>query len=224
MSAQPVIIGHRANSGRIVQLYKLASVEYVEIDVRSEGDTIIVGHGKPVINRATIIGKAWAWLDYKLFYRDPLIKARTLWEWIKIIKSKLKLKGILLDIKGDIDPSLLAKVLSSSSYDGEVYFSTEDHRRIPKLKKSLNGIVLASYSIMPFDIVKCTVESGADGVTLRKDYITRDLVKTLHSERLRVFAWTVNTAREALEMYRSGVDAIITDRPDIVRKVLSGVG
>ncbi len=219
----PIIVGHRANSGRIVQFYKLSGVEYVEIDVRSEKGQIMVGHGRPVINRATVIGKAWAWLDYKLFYRDPLLRARTLPEWLRIIREKLPLKGVLLDVKNNVDPRALARELEESGFQGEVYASTEDHRLIRSLKEYLNAKVLASYSIMPYDIVECTIMSGADGVALRKDYATRDIVERLHAAGLLVFAWTVNTVEEAVTVYRAGVDGIISDRPDKVRRALSSV-
>ncbi|MCE4619466.1 MAG: glycerophosphodiester phosphodiesterase [Desulfurococcales archaeon] len=219
----PIIVGHRANSGRIVQFYKLSGVEYVEIDVRSENGEVMVGHGRPVINRATIIGKAWAWLDYKLFYRDPLLKARTLPEWLRIIQEKLPLKGVLLDVKNNVDPRALARELEKSGFQGELYASTEDHRLIRSLKEYLDAKVLASYSIMPYDIVECTIMSGADGVALRKDYSTREVVKSLHRAGLLVFAWTVNTVEEAVSVYGAGVDGIISDRPDKVRKALGGV-
>ncbi|MEB3846465.1 MAG: glycerophosphodiester phosphodiesterase, partial [Desulfurococcales archaeon] len=184
---------------------------------------IMVGHGRPVINRATVIGKAWAWLDYKLFYRDPLLRARTLPEWLRIIREKLPLKGVLLDVKNNVDPRALARELEESGFQGEVYASTEDHRLIRSLKEYLNAKVLASYSIMPYDIVECTLMSSADGVALRKDYATRDIVERLHAAGLLVFAWTVNTVEEAVTVYRASVDGIISDRPDKVRRALSSV-
>ncbi len=219
--AEPIIIGHRANSGRIVQLYKLAKVRYVEIDIRQLGEDILVGHGRPVINRATIIGSIWAWLDYKLFFRDPFLKVRTLDEWFDVLKKKLDVKGIILDLKNKIDPEKLASVLNKLEFEGTIYVSVEDHRQIQYLKENLPSTkVLASYSIMPRDIVECTLMSKADGVALRKDYVSADVVRRLHESGLLVFAWTINRSNDAVKAYRAGVDGIITDRPDIVRKSL----
>lgn len=219
------VIGHRANSGRIVQLYRLSNVNYVEIDIRQVDGDIVVGHGRPVINRASIIGRAWAWLDYKLFFRDPFIGVRTLSEWLEVIKSKLEVKGILLDLKNRIDPRVLGDTLSSLGFDGEVYLSMEDHRHIKQFKETVDATgILASYSIMPYDIVECTHMSGADGVTLRKDYVDPNTVSRLHEEGLLVFAWTVNRSEDAVRVARAGVDGIISDRPGLVSRVLREEG
>ncbi len=220
MGDVPVIVGHRANSGRIVQLYKFAGAEYVEIDVRQRGGQILVGHGRPVINRATIIGRAWAWLDYKLFYRDPFLKVHTLREWLDVITSKLDVRGVLLDVKNNIDPEILKREIEKSNFNGLIHISTEDHRRIPRLKELGEVKVLASYSIMPADIIECTKTSRADGVALRRDYVDKSIVEKLHKEGYIVFTWTVNDENEALRVAKTGVDGIITDRPDIVKRAL----
>lgn len=220
-ASRVLIVGHRANSGRIVEFYRISKVTHVEIDVRQNGSEILVGHGKPVINRATPIGSLWAWLDYKLFWRDPLLKTRTLSEWFEVLTGKLRVEGVLLDLKNEVDPETLAMTIRESGFNGEVYVSVEDHRQIPRLKKELpQAKVLASYSIMPVDIVECTISSGADGVSLRKDYVTRSIVEQLHHSGLLVFAWTVNRRSDVLRVYEAGVDGIITDRPDIVRKTI----
>lgn len=218
---KPLIIGHRANSGRIVQLYRLSRVKYVEIDIRQSGEDILVGHGRPVINRATKIGSLWAWIDYKLFYRDPFLKVRTLGEWFTVLMEKLEVKGVVLDLKNRVDSRLLEKVLEETGFKRSLYVSVEDHRIIPGLKESLrSATILASYSIMPADIVKCTLQSGAEGVSLRKDYVSPELVEELHDAGLIVFAWTINREGDAVRVYEAGVDGIITDRPDIVKKAI----
>lgn len=51
--------------------------------------------------------------------------------------------------------------------------------------------------------------------------IDKQLVEKAHSRGQLVNTWTVNSGAEALRLARLGVDAIITDQPDIIRQVLS---
>ncbi len=221
----PVVVGHRANSGRIVFLYKRMGVRYVEVDVRSNNGLVVVGHGRPVINRATPIGRLWAWIDYKLFFRDPLVGVHRLSEWLRILQEDLGIRGVLLDLKTRVNPEPLAGEVEASGFRGDVYVSGEDHRFLASVKEALPGAtVLASYSVMPWDIVGCTRGAGVDGVALRKDYVSGDVVEELHSSGLLVFAWTVNRVEDAVRVVEAGVDGVISDRPDIVYRALRRLG
>jgi glycerophosphoryl diester phosphodiesterase len=51
--------------------------------------------------------------------------------------------------------------------------------------------------------------------------VTRRFVKHAHRAGVQVKVWTVNTADEMRRVLAYGVDAVITDRPDLARSVLS---
>jgi glycerophosphoryl diester phosphodiesterase len=51
--------------------------------------------------------------------------------------------------------------------------------------------------------------------------VTRRFVNHAHRAGLKVKVWTVNTADEMRRVLAYGVDALITDRPDLARSVLS---
>jgi glycerophosphoryl diester phosphodiesterase len=42
-------------------------------------------------------------------------------------------------------------------------------------------------------------------------------VEKAHANGLKVLVWTINTAEEAAEMAKKGVDAIASDKPDILQ-------
>jgi glycerophosphoryl diester phosphodiesterase len=50
--------------------------------------------------------------------------------------------------------------------------------------------------------------------------VTRPLIDLAHSIGLQVHVWTVNDPAEMEELLDLGVDAIITDRPDLLKEVL----
>lgn len=63
--------------------------------------------------------------------------------------------------------------------------------------------------------------SGDDGY---KPYITAELVKHAHANKIAIVAWTVEDAATMNKLIDDGVDAIITDYPDVLRKVMKQRG
>jgi len=54
-------------------------------------------------------------------------------------------------------------------------------------------------------------------------YITPNLLEEAHGLGIRVFVWTSDSRSDMVHLIEMGVDGIITNRPDILRSVLSGV-
>jgi len=49
---------------------------------------------------------------------------------------------------------------------------------------------------------------------------TRRLVRAAHRRQSTVHVWTVDDARSAMELWRRGVNGIVTNRPDVIRTAL----
>lgn len=54
--------------------------------------------------------------------------------------------------------------------------------------------------------------------------MTAALVTEAHTLGLRVVVWTVNKTDDMARMIETGVDGIISDRPDLLRQVASEKG
>ena len=97
-----------------------------------------------------------------------------------------------------------------------------DHRAIQKLKKAIptlsTGALLAGF---PVDPVTMARSCGADTISLYYEGLDRDFVKMCHSGGLKVSVWTPNAREELQKMIDIGVDAIATDRPDILLDLLN---
>lgn len=50
--------------------------------------------------------------------------------------------------------------------------------------------------------------------------LTKELVDEAHANNLRVVPWTANSVPDMMSLIAMGVDGIITDRPDILKKLL----
>ncbi len=67
-------------------------------------------------------------------------------------------------------------------------------------------------------------DSGAAWLSPWESMIGARTVAAAHETGLGVIAWTVNGLDRMTELMRIGVDAIVTDRPDLLRQVAEGLG
>ncbi len=220
------VIGHRANSWRIVRLYKLIKVPLVEIDVSNDGKGgLMVKHGPSEIKRASVIGQVFSYIDYKFFYRDPLIKASRIENHLRMLRG---FSGVLFDVKRNINLKALAEVIDDLQpvYGiNYAYVSTPYHPLIKDLKGlTRNAICAATLHDLPVDPVMTVTMAEADAVSANYTLITTEFVEALHAIGVKVMAWTVNDCETALKLVNDGVDAIITDKPDAIIKCLRRSG
>jgi|SRR5581483_6208716 len=55
-------------------------------------------------------------------------------------------------------------------------------------------------------------------VVPQQKLVTRELIEEIHAKGKQVFVWTVNDKRDMLRLAEWGVDALISDNPDVVRE------
>lgn len=66
-------------------------------------------------------------------------------------------------------------------------------------------------------------ELGADAIHPNKLYVTKDYVKRAHDIGVAVNVWTVNKPKEMEKLIKMGVDGLITDFPDVAKKVIEAI-
>ena len=89
---------------------------------------------------------------------------------------------------------------------------------LPKLDPGIMMGLLADKS-QP-DLVHSATELGARQICPRANLITPELVDRAHAADLQVVAWTVNDLAQMRSLIQTGVDGIMTDRPDRLRAVV----
>lgn len=215
------VIGHRANSLRILLLYKFHGVEYVEVDVSPgpSGEPIVM-HGPSEVRRATLIGRIFSYIDYKLFYRDPIARPTRLGDWLPRLDWA---RGVLLDLRPGVDLGRLEKSIRDSGYSrSQVEVSSSDHELLAGVRKAVPGVrVVASFSDRIVGLEEYVRERGFDGAAIKYSIISRGMVAALRESGVRVYAWTVNDPGEAARLRDMGVEGVITDVPWVIRKALS---
>lgn len=73
------------------------------------------------------------------------------------------------------------------------------------------------------DVVEQAVEAGVRQLAPRADLVTPELVARAHGHGLPVVPWTVNRPEDMRALLAAGVDGIMTDYPDRLLALLSGM-
>ena len=55
---------------------------------------------------------------------------------------------------------------------------------------------------------------------MNSDFVTRNFIRRAHQVGKKVFVWTVNDAVTMSQLLNRKVDGILTDRPDLAKRVL----
>ncbi len=96
-----------------------------------------------------------------------------------------------------------------------------DHRAILKLNERFPGLnTSALLGGFPVDPASVATSCRTDTLALYYEGLDRNYVESCHSAGVKVSVWTPNTEAEIRRLVDIGVDAIASDRPDIVLKVL----
>lgn len=85
-----------------------------------------------------------------------------------------------------------------------------------------NSPWFAGYDLKDFQNSPSALIAHMGGKVWSAQYkqLTTDNIKQAHELGLKVYAWTVNTKYEMKKLINLGVDAIITDRPDLLIQIL----
>ena len=163
----------------------------------------------------------------------------TLAEGYEIVAGK---KPLMLDIKMRGSEALLAEAIRSMRTDDDVSASSTHGRSLrilrhefPKMKLALSrghsltklpspdlqrlgGQTIASGQLLMQRVILRLI--GANQVSLHHHLCQPGLVRSLQANGIYVNAWTVDRPREIERMLAVGVDAIISNRPDVVQEVV----
>lgn len=210
-------MGHRANTRRWIRRHLRRGADGVEIDVYMDGGKLYVGH-PPSRRRYPLLRERIASLLAGL-HLSPGVDPSEL--------PRLLPAGTLLwlDLKSRGAPALLATLPPEVREWRPLVVSTRYHDEVAEIRNIIPGsLVVLSLQSRPPRLSSLTRPVSAAGVTIESVYIDEELVAEAHDAGLLLAAWVVNDAAEALRLARLGVDVIITDFPEVVRRACRGAG
>ncbi len=206
-----LVIGHRANSWRIAELYRRLGVEAVEVDVSiGPSGAPIVLHGPSEVKRPSPLGRLIAAIDYKFFYRDPVVKPRGLGEWLSRLQWA---RTVMLDIKSGISLTILEQAVEESGYRGRLIVSGHDHQLVLEAAGRIGGLAYPSFATRIIGLEDYVLKHEFDGVSIKYTMVNRGMTSRLQENGVSVVAWTVNDRSVASRLSCMGVDGVISDAP-----------
>lgn len=88
----------------------------------------------------------------------------------------------------------------------------------------LGGLDPAACPPGPAGLAAAARDIGAAWISPSDPMTSAELVAAAHRDGLKIAVWTVNDPARMAELARLGADAIVTDRPDVLRDVLGRSG
>lgn len=212
------IIGHRGAHGHpenTIPSFENAlelGADGVELDVRRAGDGQLV-----VVHGAVASGLAVKSNPYESFrrlndgYEIPLFE--------DVLKTLSPRTFLDIELKEPGFEEQAIELIQSHANPRKVMISGFDTTMLNKVYDLMPEIRLGH-------IFNRTQDEGLrhnspiDFVIPQFRLASRGLIEEVHDEDLQVFAWTVNDEAEMRRLLALGVDGIITDKPDLLARVL----
>ncbi|MFR7620677.1 MAG: glycerophosphodiester phosphodiesterase family protein [Blautia sp.] len=114
----------------------------------------------------------------------------------------------------------MVKIIEDNDFVDQCVLTSMNYNFLRQAKK-INPDIKTGYT-MKMSYGGLEDMDAADFFSVKYTYITESFVEHAHSLGKEVCAWTLNYQGDMQRMVNCGVDNIITDDPELVRKVILG--
>lgn len=204
---------------------------YLETDVHLTADGVLVAFHDEHLGRTcgvdtTIAESTWASLqDLRVDGTDPIPLMTDLLDRFPDVRFNI-------DCKSDAAAPALVDLVHDRELLDRVCLGSFSHARLGKLRALLGARLLTSMS--PREVARLRLtgttstvaqrvaqvppRAGRSGVGV--DVVTRRFVGAAHRNDVAVHVWTIDDADEMHRLLDLGVDGLMTDRPEVLKRVL----
>ena len=230
MNRLPDIIAHRGAPREVLENtlegFEIAlnqGADGIELDVHATRDGVVVVHHDPVLRLngdPTAAPVAIADLDATEALALPLrdnARMPTLDAVLDLVGTRAT---VYVEVKATAIEDALVACLARHP-DARVAVHAFDHR-IPVAVRQRRpglpiGLLSASY---PLSVEGFIASARPDAFWQQAQLIDQALVDACHAQGMRVIAWTENDHVHARSLIAMGVDALCTDTPGLLRRLL----
>ncbi len=237
-------VAHRGASGQglapenTLAAFEMAialGADAIECDVHATSDGAVVVMHDPKLDRTTN-GKgpiaettleairrldAGAWKAPKFAGQ----RVPTLREMLAMIGGRLI---SIIEIKASgIERAVVDDIVSTNSVGNVVVFSfaADAVRNVRALNPNIATalLVVGDSSVAPVpasELVKKVQSLGAQALAPNAGMVTAEMLQAIHAAGLKLWGWTVNDPEQMKKLHGMGVDAIITDRIDLLNEAI----
>ncbi|MGH3980659.1 MAG: glycerophosphodiester phosphodiesterase family protein [Pseudonocardiaceae bacterium] len=210
---------------------------YLETDVRATRDGVVVVQHDRTLERTTDLAGSVAELGWarvraaRIDGREPVCRLGDLLE-------ELPAALLNVDVKADDAVGPVLDLLARTGAWHRVCLASFSEARLRRLRRAAGPRLLTSMgtasaaalrlrSVLPRVIAAPPVRGALAQLPRRRGgirVVDPALVRCAHRLGVEVHVWTVDRSGEMVELLDMGVDGLVTDRPDLLREVLSQRG
>ena len=221
-----VRIGHRGAAGHAPENTVAAiekgialGVDLVEIDVRRTADGILVAFHDETLNRTTN-GKG-------LVDRLSLAEIQTLNAGngehiptvLEVLKTAAGKAGLMLELKVNGIAQKAVEAVQKAGFKDPVIYASFLHDELTDVRSAdPEASLMVLFGRLPLAPVAKALKFKPSHVGLRYDTATRHLVEAFHDKGLLVFVYTPNSMCDIQRALSAGVDGVISNFPERIRR------
>ncbi len=221
------IIAHRGasayepeNTLRAIKRALELNAKMIEVDVRLSKDGQIVVIHDDSVDRTTN-GKGYV-ENLKLEELKKLDAGKgeripTLQEVINAVRNKAIL---IIEIKVLKIEDSLVKIIEKEGIEKEVVITSFYHpilRKIKELNPTIKtGVIFKCHPVKPVDLA---LNANSDSLFPEHKYVSEEMVKEAHENDLKIYPWTIDDPNRANQLIEMGVDGIVTNKPDLLKRI-----
>ncbi|MEW6301445.1 MAG: glycerophosphodiester phosphodiesterase family protein [Thermodesulfobacteriota bacterium] len=222
-----IITAHRGagslepeNTLRAIQRAIDLGVDQIEVDARLTRDGRVILMHDPTVDRTTNGTGRVADLTLAEIRRLDAGRGEpvpTLEEALAHARGKVVLQ---IELKGPHTAAAVVRAVAAAGMGDAVILTSFVHRRLREVRLRNPRISTgALWGRPPDDAVQQAQRLGAQALHIWHEHIDHRLVAAAHAPGLLVRAWNANQEEEMRRLIELGVDAIGSDRPDVLLDV-----
>ena len=228
-----LVVGHRGAMGHVlentiesVQKAIELNVDGIEIDVfKSKTGELVVYHD-PFLSRLSNSNAFIEQISLDSIKKVELMGGYfipTLKEIVDIIPEKIYLN---IELTGQDTAFETNKIVINylNTYNFPVSkfiissFRWDELKKIRSFNKDIPIAILVDSLYKIDDAIKLAKQINAVALNPNKEFITKEVINKIQSKNIKVYPYTINTPRNIRKMRSMGVDAIITDYPERIKR------
>ena len=202
------------------------NVDGIEIDVfKSKTGELVVYHD-PFLSRLSNSNAFIEQISLDSIKKIELIGGYfipTLKEIVDIIPEKIFLN---IELKGQDTAfetnKIVINYLNTNNFPISKFiissFRWDELEKIRSINKDIPIAILVDSLYKIDDAIKLAKQINAFALNPNKEFITKEIVNKIQSKNIKVYPYTINTPRNIRKMRSMGVDAIITDYPERIKR------
>ena len=202
------------------------NVDGIEIDVfKSKTGELVVYHD-PFLSRLTNSNAFIEQISLDSIKKVQLIGGYfipTLKEILDIIPENIFLN---IELKGQDTAfetnKIITNYLNTNNFPASKFiissFRWDELKKIRSINKVIPIAILVDSLYKIDDAIKLAKQINAVALNPNKEFIRKEIVNKIQSNNIKVYPYTINTPRNIRRVRSMGVDAIITDYPERIKR------